>query len=204
MSIVTQLIDLEITRAFPNQFEITVASDTDDNLAKNFTFYATKISLGNYAVEAERILSTQQTIIKKATIPDTLSLTVKETDDWNTLKYFYNWYTSAYYNPSSNLFRTGLEGKRKTFYIYALSPPYTMTSVNAQKNPQSYRFKITLNDALLVGSIALPTFDYKAFEPVEHTFTIQSDDIALNWGSGSEYVASSTGNASRYRAAEAL
>jgi len=192
-SVISRLIGLENVRAFPNQFEVTLSGSTETASIKDFSFFAKRVVLGSYAVDAERILSVQRTILKKATVPDTITLTVKETSNWDILRFFYDWYTTAYFDPSRNLFISKKrELKRKNMVIYAFTGEYlsggslvSAASKNVDDGQQAYGFKIEVKNALLVGSINLPTFSYEEYTPVEHNFTLQSDDIKLVWMQGS-------------------
>jgi len=187
-TIITQLIDIESRRAFPNQFEVTILGDKDISSIPDFSFYAKKVALGSHSITVDRLGSIQRTYIKKATIPDTITLTVKELNDWTILKFFYDWYTTSYYDPEKNLFISGRDGKKKSVLIYAFCDEYRPSGelVDALHKThgdgkQAYGLKIAVADALLVGSVSLPTFTYDDYQPVEHNFTIQSDNIKIEW-----------------------
>jgi hypothetical protein len=181
---IERLLSISNVRAFPNQFFIAIKDGTENSseLIKDFHFYATKINLGSYNLSVSRLASNQLTLIKKATIPDTIEIVLKEVHDWIVLRYFYRWYTENYYDPAKRVFKSGVKGKRKDFVINALKPEDNLGYHIAQQGGSSdIGLKITVKDALLVGPISLPSFSHEESKPFDFTFKIQSDDIQIEF-----------------------
>lgn len=189
-TVIQRLIAIESRRAYANHFEVSVFenSESQSTLTKDFQFFAAKINLGSYTIDANRLGSTQLTLIDKVSIPDKISITVKEMDDWRTFAYFYKWFTVNYYNPETKLFRVGKtrEGssKRKTFKIKVFAPKSPLENLGAGYGPDNdstVALTIEAQDALLVGSVALPDLNMQTHNPIEQTYTIQSDNIKISF-----------------------
>lgn len=170
-ALISQLIDLENIRAFSNQFEVTM-SGADSS----FVFKASKISLGSYKLTADRIVSIQKTLIKKASIPESATITIKEDYNWSSFKFLWGWFTENYYDPVTRVFISGAKEKLKDVTIKCFRAPYRIGAAD-----QAVGLTIKLTNALLVGEIKLPSFSHADPSAIEHTFTVQSDDIEFEF-----------------------